>query len=230
MNKNFLIIDGYNLMHTSVMLKRLGATSSLQQSREQMLDFLAQHLTRQERERTKIVFDAINAPGTYSTKFQFSQMKVIFPTPGTDADSEIERMISRHDSPKQILVVSSDRRLQKAIKRRKGRYVGSSGFVRRLLGRGDVRQQKAIVNLDAKQTSSSPHEVSYWMAVFSDIESEIADEKESKVVSKATKQKINKKPKQAKDSKTKKKNQAELSPEAELELWQKRIDELYDSE
>ena len=51
---------------------------------------------------------------------------------GRDADSLIERLLDRDSAPRRVTVVSSDRRLQKAAKRRKARWMPSEAFLERL--------------------------------------------------------------------------------------------------
>ena len=56
-------------------------------------------------------------------------VSVDYAGPGRDADSLIERLIKEHTAPKRLLVVSSDRRLRSAARRRRCKWLSSEQFL-----------------------------------------------------------------------------------------------------
>ncbi len=128
MAEPFLIIDGYNLMHALGMTRLRYGPGDLERTRTAFVNYLAGRLAPAERERTTVVFDAGDAPPDLPRQSQLHAMQIVFAPPGGDADSVIEELIAGHSSPRQILVISSDHRLQKAVRRRRGRYSDSEPF------------------------------------------------------------------------------------------------------
>ena len=138
MPRRFLIIDGYNLMHAVGLARRTYAPGQLQRCRTQLLRLLASHLAGPERERTTIVFDAGEAPPDLPREMTAAGMRVCFASPGKEADDTIEELIAAHSSPRQIRLVSSDHRLQRSARRRRGEFVDSEDFASELESRGPV--------------------------------------------------------------------------------------------
>ena len=77
-----------------------------------------------------VVFDAHHAPPGADVETTHELMRILYAAAESDADTLIEELILEHSAPKQILVVSGDRRLKDAAKRRKGQSIGSEGFLR----------------------------------------------------------------------------------------------------
>ena len=126
----FLIIDGYNLMHAWGLARRRYGPGDLQRQRERFLNQLAGRLTEEERRRTTLVFDAGEEAPTDIPGTQIHQdMQIVYAIREPDADTRIEKLVAEHSAPRQIRVVSSDRRLQAAARRRRGRFVTSEDFV-----------------------------------------------------------------------------------------------------
>lgn len=133
MAATFLMIDGYNLLHAAGLARRRYATGQMERARNALINLLARHLNDATRDRTTVVFDAQNAPSIASTPSRQQGIEVVFAPPGGDADTLIEQLVREHSAPKQLLVISGDRRLQKAIRRRRGHWLDSESFHRWLL-------------------------------------------------------------------------------------------------
>jgi len=138
----FLIIDGYNLMHAAGMARRRYGPGGLEKSRNWLLNHLASHLTEAQRGRTTIVFDAGNAPDDLFRQSKQKGMDVVYAPAGGDADTLIEELIEKHSAPRQIRLVSSDHRLQKAARKRRARFVDSEDFASELEEQGPVVEEE----------------------------------------------------------------------------------------
>ena len=184
MAQRFRIIDGYNLMHSVGYARERYGQGGLERSRNRLLRFLTNRLDHEERRRTTIVFDARTIPFEGVREQKLEGMTILFNKAGSDADTLIEELILEHSAPKQLEVVSGDRRLQKAIKRRKGIAVESEDFARLLRDResivpGSSQDVDSPPDTDEKPESAAPSQsdTEYWMDVFGEVEiSEAAPE------------------------------------------------------
>lgn len=59
-------------------------------------------------------------------------VEIVYAGPGRDADSAIERLVERDSAPRQLLVVSSDRRILTAARKRRCGTLTSQAFLARL--------------------------------------------------------------------------------------------------
>ena len=176
MAQRFRIIDGYNLMHSVGYARERYGQGGLERSRNRLVRFLVNRLDLEERRRTTIVFDARTIPFEGVREQKFEELTILFNLAGSDADTLIEELILEHSAPKQLEVVSGDRRLQKAIKRRKGIAVESEVFARMLRERESVvpgsSQDIALLADSSRELENAPPEsdTDYWLDVFGDVE------------------------------------------------------------
>lgn len=177
MAQRFRIIDGYNLMHSVGYARERYGQGGLERSRNRLLRFLVNRLELGERRRTTIVFDARTIPFEGVSEQKLEEMTILFNQAGSDADTLIEELILEHSAPKQLEVVSGDRRLQKAIKRRKGIVVESEDFARLLREResivpGSSQDVNSPAECEEKPESAAPSQsdAEYWMEVFGDVD------------------------------------------------------------
>lgn len=177
MTQRFRIIDGYNLMHSVGYARERYGQGGLERSRHRLLRFLVNRLDLEERRRTTVVFDARQIPFDGVRDQKFEEMTVLFNAAGSDADTLIEELIREHSAPKQLEVISGDRRLQKAIRRRKGIAVDSEEFARLLRQResivpGSSQDVDLWTETDEKPRSAEPSasDTEYWMDVFGEVD------------------------------------------------------------
>lgn len=144
MARIFLLIDGYNLLHAAGLGRRRFSRGGLELARTKLLQKLAAELSDDVCRDTVVVFDAAaDADGrhqqeqspTPAAQWPFS---VTFSSGTQSADDEIERLLSSHSSPRQVLVVSGDHRLHRAASRRGARGIDSEQFLA-LLESGPAR-------------------------------------------------------------------------------------------
>lgn len=133
MSTQFLLIDGYNVLFAVGLARKQYGPGQFEACRRRLLQGLADRIGEAQRRRTTIVFDAQEAPDGAPSEEVFAEMRVVFSV-GTDADSVIEQMLLAHSSPRQVLVVSSDHRLQRAAARRHAQSIDSDRFWERSQG------------------------------------------------------------------------------------------------
>ena len=170
----FLIIDGYNLLHAAGLARLKYGPGDLQRLRHRLLVMLAGQLRRDEQARCTVVFDAIDAPSGADRHFRHGEMKVLFAEPGHEADELIEELIACHSSPRQLVIVSSDHRLQKAARQRRATSVDSEVFLTQLAAR--AKSRPAPGESDRHETSGSDSvmsqntDIAYWLEEFGEID------------------------------------------------------------
>lgn len=163
-----LLIDGYNLLHVSGVFGRGAALTELHRSREALLAFLAAALTTAECSTTTIVFDAAGAPPGLPQSYKYGGMQVEFARDPGNADELLERLIIAHDSPRKLVVVSADHRVQRAAKRRRAKAIDSDRWWAELCSKR--RQRGAEFPTPSAKPIGSPSsfEVDYWVGLFAD--------------------------------------------------------------
>ena len=168
MPREFLIIDGYNLLHAAGMARRRYGPGDLERCRGRLLNFLKRHLETAERRDAQIVFDAGKAPGDARRQATEYGMSVLYSDPGEDADTVIEELIRHHSAPRQVIVISSDHRLQRAAKRRRTGFLDSEDFVDKLRRRGTV-DDIAEPNRPDDEAETPEIDTQEWLDIFGEI-------------------------------------------------------------
>ncbi|MBN1590083.1 MAG: NYN domain-containing protein [Pirellulales bacterium] len=161
-----LLIDGYNLLNVSGILSRGVGPGSLERSRLALLNFLAASLDPKEIPRTTVVFDAANAPPGLPRKVDYRGIHVHFASRWPDADSLIEELIRQDDSPRQLVVVSSDHRLQRAARRRRAKATDSDVWYARVVRQRRRRQAQEQVQPARPPVPLLEEDVEYWFRQF----------------------------------------------------------------
>jgi predicted RNA-binding protein with PIN domain len=161
-----LLIDGYNLLHASGILPRGIGPGTLERAREALLNFLVESLEPDELRGATAIFDAREAPRGLPRIVDHRGLRVHFaPNPG-DADELIEQLILADHSPRKLVVVSSDHRLQRAARRRRATPIDSDIWYADVLRRRIARQKAPVVERPQPPGRLSESEVSYWLGKF----------------------------------------------------------------
>lgn len=169
----WLLIDGYNVIAPTVPPSHQSDERWLQRERSRLIDRLAKQLDESIRRRTCVVFDAAHPPPDQSDRYSVADIEVRFAVGYPEADDLIEELIAAHSAPKQLAVVSSDRRIQTAASRRGCTSFESDPWLDQLL---DGKVQLAV-ELDSgagqgsgekseKPRSLSAEETQRWLDEF----------------------------------------------------------------
>jgi predicted RNA-binding protein with PIN domain len=163
-----ILIDGYNLLHVSDIFAGDGPGTELHRSRLALLDFLAASIQPRERNQTTIVFDAAGAPPGLPRTMSHQGMTVHFARRHSDADEMIEELLEQYAAPRELIVVSSDHRVQRAARRRGANFVDSQQWLAEL--RAARKQAESVVEKPRAdlEEESSADEVAYWVDEFAD--------------------------------------------------------------
>ena len=155
-----LLIDGYNLLHAAGLARERYGVGGLERARNRLLATLAKLLTREERARTVVVFDARGADQSYLSTQRHAGMRIEFPSRLKEADDRIEELIAENTAPKGLVVVSGDRRLHTAVQRRRGSFETGPQFLRRLYSRDD--DAPAAEDEKPDGNAASAREIEFW--------------------------------------------------------------------
>ena len=152
MSARFTIIDGYNLMYAAGFCQVEYAPGDLMRCRTRLLKWLLEKLTPAEINRTTVVFDAREPPPGRPDRVMVGGLTVLFAREQGEADALIEQLIERHFSPKQLTVVSSDHRLHKSVRARRGEAIDSDRF----LDDKERRRPKPLAETAEKPPAGAP--------------------------------------------------------------------------
>jgi hypothetical protein len=105
------------------------------------------------------------ATNTAPSGREVAGLDVVYAGAGQEADDVIELLLARDSAPRRLLVVSTDRRLARAARRRRAQSMTSDAFLRHLAS--DVAKPKAKpLPGFAAQVPLNEYAVGYWMALF----------------------------------------------------------------
>lgn len=159
-----LLIDGYNLLHVTDIFGEAGPGTDLHRARLALLNFLAAAISKKERMHTAIVFDASGALPGLPRLIHHQGMTVHFAPRDSDADEMIEDLLEKHRSPKTLLVVSADHRVQRAARSRGAKYVDSLEWY--TAKRAEMRAKNTKEKPCQASGNLTSEELAYWMQQF----------------------------------------------------------------
>lgn len=166
-----ILIDGYNLLHVTGIVGSGIGPGTLERSRGALLNFIASTLPPDEVPRTTIVFDARDAPHGLPRELNHRGLKVMYASQYEDADELIEELIRSDSVPRQLVVVSSDNRIQRAARRRRATPVNSDIWYAEIIQQHRHRtgdKQPIEIKPDGPL---SAEEVTAWLNEFGDVSS-----------------------------------------------------------
>ncbi len=115
-----VIIDGYNLLHAA---RRYDEDGDL--GRGQLCQLLGRW-GRVARQEVLVVFDGAAPPEPLGRQLHGVGIEVIYSGPGRSADDLVVERIDASSAPRRLMVVSSDRQVRRAARRRRCGQVGSA--------------------------------------------------------------------------------------------------------
>lgn len=133
MNKEFLLVDGYNIIHAWNELKQIVEESSLEQARIKLLDIMANY-QGYKKIVVIVVFDAHKVKGNTRKIFRYNNIDVVYTKEAETADHYIEKVAHELGKDFKIKVATSDG-LEQTI----------------ILGKGATRLSARELELEVKQ-------------------------------------------------------------------------------
>ena len=159
-----LIIDGYNLLYAANIVGSGVGPSTLERSRNALLNFVVASVEPATLARTIVVFDSSEAPPGLPRTVNYEGLTVHFASDYESADEMIEELIVADTAPKSLTVVSSDHRIQRAARRRKAKPVDSDVWHAAMVAKRNARPP--VMEPRKPAGPSSDAEVNYWLKKF----------------------------------------------------------------
>ena len=160
------LIDGFNLLHVAIG-RHLGPADETftEDDVDRFLRTLSELLGEERCAKTTIVFDARHRPLWEPRTSQRYGLHVINAVDSPDADTLIVDLIEQDSGPRDLTVVSSDRVIIDAARRRKAHHKRSEEFLKELYQWRRCRAESAADD-NEKPTELTPAQVAYWIRVF----------------------------------------------------------------
>lgn len=165
------LIDGYNLLHAMGALSGRVGPQGLLKARLRLLGLLSGAMGKDGSSVT-VVFDAAGAPPDVVDDQDYQGIHVRFAVHQEQADDLIETLIHDSSAPKQLAVVSDDRRIQKAAQRRRCPVLGCLEFLEDL----SRRRKRIPRGNNSEKKVPTKNESELWLREFAHLD----DEKEMK--------------------------------------------------
>jgi predicted RNA-binding protein with PIN domain len=162
------LIDGYNLLHAMGLMGSSLGPQGLEMARHRLVGLLRGAL-EDESGAVTVVFDGAGNNSADGAEQCLRGIHVQFAKGKQEADDVIESVIRRWSAPKDLFVVSDDRRIQRAARRRSCQVWGCEPFLAWLDRHRKERQAKGKERPEKDEGLSSA-EAEKWMAEFGDVE------------------------------------------------------------
>ncbi|WP_058486086.1 NYN domain-containing protein [Defluviitalea phaphyphila] len=106
MDIEYLLVDGYNIIHAWENLKEL-AEENLEQARDKLLEIMSNYQGF-KKIKVIVVFDAHKVKGNIGKTYKYNQLDVVFTKEAETADNYIERTTHEIGQTYRIRVATSD--------------------------------------------------------------------------------------------------------------------------
>jgi len=161
------LVDGYNVMYAGPFLGRARGPAGIERGRHALLNFVAGAVEPDERPRITIVFDAAQAPRDLPAAHAHQGLHIVYSAGWDDADALLEALIRQEGDPRNLTVVSSDRRVRIAAERRRAHRMASEDWLDHLhRTRANRAHAPAEPEDDVKPATN---DVEFWLRTFNDV-------------------------------------------------------------
>ena len=154
-----VVIDGYNLLHAA-----RGMEGGSQLGRRQLCEMVAAW-SRNTGEPVVLVFDGAAPSDALASQLHAEGVDVVYSGVGRSADEVINEQVRASSAPRRLMVVSTDRDIRQAARRRRCRYATSSEFLE-LMVRVLSRPPRVPSEPPEKRKGTPPDEVDDWLRRF----------------------------------------------------------------
>lgn len=163
------LIDGYNLAHVAGLLASRSGPQELEGARLKLLQQLADAHGLQAPEVT-VVFDARRSRADARAEQHYRGLRGPFSAGYPSADDLTEELIRQQPAPHTLTVVSDDRRLREAARRRDCRVLSCPDYLEKMFQPPGPAQQMPVTEPEIAD-SPSEEEKRYWQEKFADLDS-----------------------------------------------------------
>lgn len=107
MQKEFLLVDGYNIIHAWDQLRELAADVSLESARQSLMDTLSNYNGTKEI-TIILVFDGYLVKGNIGTVYTYNNISIVYTKEAETADHYIERVVTSFPKHYRVRVATGD--------------------------------------------------------------------------------------------------------------------------
>ncbi len=161
MATEFILVDGYNVLHSCGFIRGGVGPGTLRRARNVFFGLLHRSLDPEQQRRTTIVFDSSRDRNEDS--INVGEIRIEFATKFENADQLIELLIKKHSAPKQLLVVSSDHWIQQAARRRGARSIDSDQWLEGLISLSTLGPTQESAPQEMRDRRLNKQEVEGWL-------------------------------------------------------------------
>ena len=153
-----IVVDGYNLIHAIASMGEefQGFTE------DDMCRYISEYCVK-VRNQCSVVFDGTGPPDKSGLAW-LKNCEIYFSGPHKDADTWIEEKIEDSSAPKNLIVVSTDRRLRDAATRRKAISIQSHIFWAMVIQ--ELDRKAPTPEPQEKRKGLTEGETDQWMNIF----------------------------------------------------------------
>lgn len=163
---SLFLIDGYNLWWGSEDIGPDNDTGTLQNARQSLINWLLKTLPPKLAAKTVLVFDAKNPPANRTSIYNYEGLIVHFAVGYGEADTLMEEYIKQHTAPRNLTVVSSDHRVQRAAKRRRAQAIDSNLWCQHIHHEMKSKRSAQKTNRAKPDQTLTELEVTTWLQSF----------------------------------------------------------------
>ena len=160
MNKVPYLFDGYNVYHASLKLSEEWSHITP----VTLLGFISADM-RTLRDGGIVVFDGTERRGWAGEVEPAGFVKVVYSGGGIEADTRLEELIKKNTAPRRLVVVSTDRQVRKAARRRRAKSLSSAEYLVQMLGRSE-RPAPRPRDPREKRHGVADGELGEWLEMF----------------------------------------------------------------
>jgi len=124
--KEYLFVDGYNIINSWEELQETAETS-IEAARQELIDIMIEYQSYRDINLI-VVFDAYKVKGTSLRKEKYGKLEVVFTKENETADAYIERKLDEIGRIRKVTVATSDGMLQQMILSRGGLRLSAREF------------------------------------------------------------------------------------------------------
>ncbi len=161
-----LIIDGYNLMHFLGLVRPIGP-KSLEKSRLALQEWL-RRTHGPAIGNVTLIYDGRLSEHTKREIQDDHGLRVHFSI-GESADDLIEELLRRHSQPRNLSVVSNDRRIQEAARRRGALATSCSDYLDSVMEQGHA---PPTIRKGPEKPRPSEEETEHWLKEFAELDND----------------------------------------------------------
>jgi predicted RNA-binding protein with PIN domain len=170
------LIDGYNVMHAGGRLGPKLSRDGFRRARRRFLDELAAALGPELAGQSTVVFDASVHPGDFALDANYRGLGVLFALGDENADARIELLIAGDSNPRMLTVVSSDRRIREAARRRKSKSKTADDYWEWIDALKERGRKRPLVEAPLQPTGREQvgqraiNDATHWLETFRDVD------------------------------------------------------------